>query len=157
MVGHINGRFSGAGWIPIHYLFHLYNHDELTTFYRGADVCLVAPLRDGMNLVAKEFVAAQTADTGVLLLSKFCGVAETMDRAIIINPYDVQGTADAIVQALNMSLDERIARRDDLMVDIRHRTARTWFESLLRDMALTRSTSRRASCNRPVTRRHRRE
>jgi trehalose 6-phosphate synthase len=139
MVGHINGRFSEAGWIPIHYLFRSYNHDELTTFFRGANVCLVAPLRDGMNLVAKEFIAAQTADPGVLLLSKFCGAAETMDRAVIINPYDVQGTADAIVQALNMSLDERIARRDDLMVDIRRTTARTWFESSLRDMASTRS------------------
>jgi trehalose-6-phosphate synthase len=139
MVGRINGRFSEAGWIPVHHLFRSYTHDELTTFFRGADVCLVSPLRDGMNLVAKEYVASQTNDPGVLLLSKFCGAAETMGRAVIINPYDVQGTAAAIVDALDMPLEERIARRDDLMIDIRATTARAWFERSLGDLVSVRS------------------
>ena len=91
-------------------------------------------------VIAKEFVAAQTDEPGVLLLSKFCGAAETMQRAIIINPYDLQNTAAAIVEALEMPLEERIARRDDLMVDIRESTVRSWFQSCLHDITSVRSS-----------------
>ena len=139
LVGAINGRFAEAEWVPIHYLYRSFTQQDLVGFYREANVGLVTPLRDGMNLVAKEYVASQTNDPGVLLLSKFCGAAETMGRAVIINPYDVQGTAAAIVDALDMPLEERIARRDDLMIDIRATTARAWFERSLGDLVSVRS------------------
>ena len=107
LVGHINGRFAEADWVPVHYLYRSYNQEELAHFFREADVCLVTPLRDGMNLIAKEFVAAQGADPGVLVLSRFCGAAETMQDALIVNPYDLEGTAEAMHSALSMTHRER--------------------------------------------------
>ena len=111
LVGRINGRFSEAGWVPIHYLYRSYSLDELVTFYNAADVCLVTPLRDGMNLVAKEFVAAREDFEGVLVLSELAGAAQELgDDAVLINPYDVEGFANGLAQALDMPPDERHRR-----------------------------------------------
>ena len=107
LVGEINGQFSDAGWTPIRYLYRSYPQHELACFYSLADVCMVTPLRDGLNLVAKEFVASQGDTPGVLLLSKFCGAASSMPDALIVNPYDVDGTAEATYRALRMTLTER--------------------------------------------------
>ena len=95
LIGKINGRFGEADWMPVHPLHRSYSQQDLAHLYREADACLVTPLRDGMNLVAKEFVASQTSDPGVLVLSRFCGAAESMPDALIVNPYDFQGTASA--------------------------------------------------------------
>ncbi len=106
LVWRINGRFSDADWVPVRYLFRSYPQAELVAFRRRADVCLVTPLRDGMNLVAKEYVASQVDDPGVLVLSKFCGAADTMTDALIVNPYDIEGTAQVIRRVLGMSKAE---------------------------------------------------
>ena len=111
LAGRINGRFGEINWTPIRYIHRPIPRDVLAGLYRQAKIGLVTPLADGMNLVAKEFVAAQDpADPGVLVLSRFAGAAEQMDEALLINPHDAYETADAIAHALEMPLEERRAR-----------------------------------------------
>lgn len=135
LVGAINGRFSEEDWVPIRYLYRTYSQEELAAFYREADVCIVTPLRDGMNLVAKEYIAAQTADPGVLVLSRFCGAAEELREAVIVNPYDVDGMADDLKRALEMPLAERQERWQALIKRVHAVTAQTWCDRFLADLA----------------------
>ena len=130
LVGQINGRFSQMGWVPIRYLYRSYAQSELAGFYHDTDVCLVTPLRDGMNLVAKEFVAAQDIDSpGVLVLSRFTGAASTMTDAVIVNPYDIDGTAEATYQALRMPVAERRNRNRSLLSIVERDSSRNWSDS----------------------------
>ena len=109
--GRINGDYGDLDWIPIRYLARSYNREEIAGLYRMANVCLVTPLQDGMNLVAKEFIAAQDPENpGVLVLSQFAGAAEQMTQALIVNPHDTSSVAATIKQALNMPLAERKER-----------------------------------------------
>ena len=111
LAGHINGSHAAPDWTPMRYVNRNYAHPTLTGFYRLAKVGLVTPLRDGMNLVAKEFVASQDPeDPGVLVLSAFAGAARELDSALLVNPYDLDGVADAIAGALRMHRDERRER-----------------------------------------------
>ena len=102
LVGRINGRFSTVNWSPVQYLFQSIVHHELLPLYRAADVMLVTPTRDGMNLVAKEFVACRGDDDGVLILSEFTGAAWELGEALIVNPYDVDEIATAIQTAITL-------------------------------------------------------
>ena len=130
LVGQINGRFSEAGWVPIRYLYRSYAQSELAGFYHETDVCLVTPLRDGMNLVAKEFVAAQDVESpGVLVLSQFTGAANTMKDAVIVNPYDIDGTAEATYQALRMPVSERRRRNRSLLSVVERHSSQNWSDS----------------------------
>ena len=139
LVGRINGQFSQAGWIPVHSLHRTFSREELAAIYRHTDVCLVTPLRDGMNLVAKEYVASQGRDDpGVLLLSEFAGAGETMHDAVSINPHDIEGVATAMHYALSMSLAERQQRWDTLIEDVRSHTARNWCDDFLEALQQTR-------------------
>lgn len=108
-VGRIAGRFSTAGWVPIRYLCQSFTRRELVAYYRAANILLVTALRDGMNLVAHEFVATRTDDDGVLVLSQFAGAAERLHDAILVNPYDVNGMARAMHRAIHMRAAERHA------------------------------------------------
>jgi trehalose 6-phosphate synthase len=109
--GRINGAYGEADWTPIRYVNRAYSRATLAGLYRGARVGLVTPLRDGMNLVAKEYVAAQNAeDPGVLVLSRFAGAARECTAALLVNPYDHEGVAIAINRALSMPLNERRQR-----------------------------------------------
>ena len=135
LVGRINGRFSEGGWVPVHYLYRSYPQSELVAFYREANVGLVTPVRDGMNLVAKEFVAAQGDDPGVVVLSKFCGAVATMPEALIVNPYDLEETARAIYRGLRMPRRERVSRWSALIEGIRSYTAQDWSDEYLSDLA----------------------
>lgn len=111
IVGHVNGAYAEFDWVPIRYLNKGFTRRTLAGFYRLSHVGLVTPLRDGMNLVAKEYVAAQKAeDPGVLILSRFAGAAEELTGALIVNPYDVESVADAMRRALTMPLEERRER-----------------------------------------------
>ncbi|MFQ5972001.1 MAG: alpha,alpha-trehalose-phosphate synthase (UDP-forming) [Alphaproteobacteria bacterium] len=106
--GRVNGRFADIDWVPIRYLNKSVNRRTLSGFYRVAAIGLVTPLRDGMNLVAKEYVAAQSPDDpGVLILSRFAGAAEELEQAILVNPYDIDEMAEAMQRALEMPLEER--------------------------------------------------
>jgi trehalose 6-phosphate synthase len=125
--GSINGRFAEVDWTPIRYLNRSFSHATLLGFLRLAQVCLVTPLRDGMNLVAKEFIAAQDpANPGVLVLSDRAGAANEMTDALIVNPYDRRGIARALKQALDMPLDERRARHAKLLAALRENDIHAW-------------------------------
>jgi len=131
--GRINGAYASVDWVPIRYVNSSYRRDELAGIYRAANIGLVTPLRDGMNLVAKEFVAAQDPeDPGVLILSEFAGAAAQMSEALIINPFSREEAADAIRQALAMPLKERRARWEALMVGVRRNDVVAWRDSFVR-------------------------
>jgi len=132
VAGRINGRFGTVDWVPLRYVNSGYRQDELAGIYRAARVGLVTPLRDGMNLVAKEYIASQDpADPGVLVLSRFAGAAGQMADALIVNPYDREGMAEAIQQALSMPLAERRRRWETLMQGIETSDTAAWRESFI--------------------------
>ncbi|MBI4543213.1 MAG: bifunctional alpha,alpha-trehalose-phosphate synthase (UDP-forming)/trehalose-phosphatase [Gemmatimonadetes bacterium] len=131
LVGRINGRYSDRGWAPIRYLTRALPPAELGPLYRAADVALVTPLRDGMNLVAKEYVAAQVDGDGVLVLSELAGAATELPEALIVNPYDVDAVAEALHRALTMSEEERRARMRALRDRVRSRDVHAWVREFL--------------------------
>ncbi len=132
LCGSINGNFGELDWMPIRYIHRTVARKRLPGLYRASRVALVTPLRDGMNLVAKEFIAAQDpADPGVLVLSRFAGAAEQLRDALLVNPYDSDGTADAIQHALHMPLEERQARHERLLANIREFDVHWWQRSFL--------------------------
>lgn len=135
MTGHINGRFADLDWMPIHYLHKTFARGSLMGLYRSARAALITPLRDGMNLVAKEFVAAQDSDNpGVLVLSELAGAAEELDAAIQVNPYDVDAIAAGLNEALAMPLAERRERHEAMMSRLRENNLTAWRQRVLRDL-----------------------
>ena len=137
IVSEINGQYSERDWIPIHYLYRSYSQRDVAQLLRDADVCLVTSLRDGMNLVAKEFVASQTDNPGVLVLSKFTGAAESLHEALVVNPYDVESTARTIYEALNMGRRDRQQIWQALAERVWTHTARRWVDEFLADLSAT--------------------
>jgi len=125
--GNINGRFADFDWVPIRYLNKSFERGELTRFFRASRIGMVTPLRDGMNLVAKEYVAAQDPDDpGVLVLSRFAGAAHELDGALIVNPYDVDEVAGALQRGLEMPLDERRQRYRGMIGRLRRHDIHDW-------------------------------
>ncbi|RYY32627.1 MAG: trehalose-6-phosphate synthase, partial [Sphingomonadales bacterium] len=130
--GRINGAYASAEWVPIRYVNQGYPRDELAAMYRAAKIGLVTPLRDGMNLVAKEYIAAQDpADPGVLILSRFAGAAAQLKQALLVNPYSAEDLADAIATALAMPLDERIARWQPMMENVEREDVMWWMNCFI--------------------------
>jgi trehalose 6-phosphate synthase len=133
--GRINGRFAQLDWTPIQYLNRKYERNVLMALFRLSQVGYVTPLRDGMNLVAKEYVAAQDPrDPGVLVLSQFAGAAEQLPGALVVNPFDLEQMAEALARALSMPLEERQARHADMMVRLRSNDLSTWRDAFLGDL-----------------------
>jgi trehalose 6-phosphate synthase/phosphatase len=133
LVGEINGEFTQPGWVPIHYLYRALNQTELLAYYRMSEICLVTPLKDGMNLVSKEYCACNIDGDGVLILSEFAGSAAQLHRgAIMVNPHDVEGMADAIHQAVVMPQQERRARMRRLRANVRREDIFWWTNAFLR-------------------------
>jgi len=136
LVGRINGRFGEADWVPVRYLYRSYDHGVLAQLYRSADVALVTPLRDGLNLVAKEFVHAQDGEhPGVLVLSKFAGAAAELHDAILTNPYHPDGLAADLDRALRMELPERRRRHALLVAALGDQTPQRWAAMFLDRLA----------------------
>lgn len=130
--GAINGRYADFNWTPVRYMYRTVPRDALAALFRVSQVGFVTPLRDGMNLVAKEYVAAQSMDDpGVLVLSKFAGAAEELREALIVNPYDSDDMARALNRALTMSLEERQERQQALIDRIREKDANWWLKSFM--------------------------
>ncbi len=130
--GRTNGRFADTDWTPLRYLNKNFPHGTLMGFMRAAQVGIVTPLRDGMNLVAKEFVAAQDpADPGALILSSLAGAARERDGAVIVNPYDLRGVAQAIETSLAMPLAERQARHSAMLATLRGNDLKAWYTNFL--------------------------
>jgi trehalose 6-phosphate synthase len=140
LAGSINGRFGELDWVPIHYIHRPTPRRRLADIYRSSRIGMVTPLRDGMNLVAKEYVAAQDAeDPGVLILSRFAGAAEEMREALIVNPYSIDATADVIRLALEMSLSERRSRHSALLEGIEKNDIAAWCQAFLAALARVRA------------------
>ncbi|QRM34147.1 alpha,alpha-trehalose-phosphate synthase (UDP-forming) [Microvirga sp. VF16] len=145
-LGRINGAHGEPGWVPIHYVTSAYPRGVLAGLYRIARVGLVTPMRDGMNLVAKEYVAAQDPeDPGVLVLSKFAGAAEQLGGALIVNPNDKFEVAEAISVALHMERSERIARWRRMMDVLRRYDISWWTDAFLTELASQRKASKTRS------------
>jgi len=134
--GHINGRWTELSWTPLRYMNRSYERAALLSFFRASQVGFVTPLRDGMNLVAKEYVAAQAPDDpGVLVLSEFAGAADELaDGAIIVNPYDIDAMACALDRALDMPLGERLERHGHMMQWLRDHSIKQWRDHFLADL-----------------------
>jgi trehalose-6-phosphate synthase len=130
-VGRINGRFSDGIWIPIRYLHRTFSPSELIAYYRAADIALVTPLRDGLNLVAKEYVAARIHDDGVVILSEFAGVAHQLPEALITNPYSAEDVAAALEQALQMPKVEQRPRMEAMRNRTRAEDIKWWADEFL--------------------------
>jgi trehalose 6-phosphate synthase len=125
--GRINGTYGEASWTPIRYVNRAHSRSALAGLYRSARAALVTPLRDGMNLVAKEYIAAQDAENpGVLILSRFAGAAIECEAALLVNPYDIEGVSATIGRALSMPLEERCARHEELLRVISTNDIKFW-------------------------------
>ena len=138
--GQINGACSEVDLVPVRYVNKGYSQEELIGFYRAARIGVVTPLRDGMNLVAKEYVAAQDPENpGVLILSRFAGAAEQLDchgeGAVLVNPYSADEMAHAIRVALDMPLEERKSRYHKMIVTVRDENVHEWTASFIADLA----------------------
>jgi trehalose 6-phosphate synthase len=132
LAGNINGRFSEHDWVPLHYHFRSLGSADLMAHYRAAEIALITPLRDGMNLVAKEFCACKYDNWGALILSKFAGAADELGKdALLVNPYDVEITADTIYAAFTMSAQEKQQRMSRLRNQIRRNDVHHWLRTFL--------------------------
>jgi trehalose 6-phosphate synthase len=141
--GNINGRFAEFDWVPLRYMVRPVSRNTLAGFFRVAKVGLVTPLRDGMNLVAKEFIAAQDhTDPGVLILSRFAGAAEDLKEALIVNPYDPDEIADAMHQALTMPIEERQDRMEHLRARVFTNTAEAYSRKFIERLKSPAPTAR---------------
>ena len=139
LIGEVNGRHGEVDWTPIRYLNKSFSQLTLAGFYRAAHVGLVTPLQDGMNLVAKEYVAAQNPfDPGVLVLSEFAGAAKQLDAALLVNPHDIEAMAHQIAAALTMSLDERRERWHAMIAKLKASSVQSWFADFLRALEVAR-------------------
>lgn len=141
--GAINGRFADFDWTPIRYIHRSIPRATLAALFRGSRIGLVTPLRDGMNLVAKEYVAAQNAeDPGVLVLSKFAGAAEDLKEAVMVNPYDTSEVAEALQFAMNMSRDDRQAAHQALWTRVKENDVEQWRTTFIADLRAARERER---------------
>jgi trehalose 6-phosphate synthase len=131
----VNARFGRAGWVPIRLERQSLDHATLTAYYRAADVCIVSPLLDGMNLVAKEYVACQEGRFGVLVLSRFAGAAREMREALPVNPYDIGATAETLYRAIRLPAAERERRLSALRRRLSRNTIQDWMDDIFAEVA----------------------
>ena len=139
-VGRIVGDFGNVHWTPLVYQFRNLGFDDIVPLYRLCDVALITPLRDGMNLVAKEFIASRPDQTGVLILSEMAGAAKEMGEALIINPFHREDVAEALEQALNMPQEEQIRRNQLLQERLRRYNVVRWADDFLQVLLSTQKT-----------------
>jgi trehalose-6-phosphate synthase len=132
IIGRINGKFSTGLWTPVHYNYGTVPFEELVALYSSADIAIVTPLRDGMNLVCKEYVAAHSDNEGVLVLSKFAGAIAEIKNCLPVNPYSIEDIANAIFQALHMPHQERKKRMIKMRNNIKTHNINTWLENCLK-------------------------
>jgi trehalose 6-phosphate synthase len=133
-VSRINGRHAEVGSTPVHYLHQSYPREEMAALYLAADVMLVTPLRDGMNLVAKEYVACRNDESGALVLSEFTGAADELSGAFLVNPHDIEGLKDAIMRATAVGPIEARRRMRSMRRRVREHDVAYWAASFLRTL-----------------------
>lgn len=150
-VGRINGRFGNLWHVPLHYRFGSLNLEQLVAHYLAADLALITPLRDGLNLVAKEFVASKTDESGMLILSPFAGAAEQMGEAVIANPYYTRDLAEKILFSLEMDPDEKKSRMKMLRETVQREDLSLWWRNTLKSLAEAGTDTRPPQMNFPYT------
>ena len=131
LVGRVIGRFSSEGWVPIRYLYTQLRAEELVAYYQAADIAMVTPLRDGMNLIAKEYIASQVGDSSVLILSEFAGAAGELTDALLVNPYDIDQIATRLTEAIEMPHDEKRRRLHRMREQVETNNLERWSDSFL--------------------------
>ena len=135
LAAEVNARFRRADWVPIRLVRDSLDQGTLAAYYRAADVCIVSPLQDGMNLVAKEFIACQEGRFGVLVLSRFAGAAREMREALMVNPYDIGATAETLHRAIQLAVAERERRLSALRRRLRRNTIQDWMDDIFAEVA----------------------
>ena len=145
IVGRVNGKYGLPGHQPLHYITQAFSHDELLPLFRICDAMVVTPLRDGMNLVAKEFCASRIDLDGVLILSEFAGAAAEMGEALIVNPYDLEGTKNSYLEAIMMKKGERQKRMQRLRERLRFQDYRVWSDQILQELTNLKQTESESS------------
>lgn len=147
LVGMINGKYGTIGWTPIWYFYRTFSFNALTVLYNIADVCLVTPVRDGMNLIAKEYIASKNDGAGVLILSEMTGAAKEMGESIIVNPNNREEVVDAIVTALNMSEEERIQRNRVMQSRLERYNVKRWAREFIERLGGVKKRQQEMSSN----------
>ncbi len=135
IVGRVNGKFSNDLWVPIHYLYRSFTPSRLVVYYTAADIALVTPLRDGLNLVAKEYVASRVNQDGVLILSEFAGVSSQLPEALLVNPYSDEDVATGLERALRMTKEEQRRRIEPMQSRLKEEGIAWWTQAFLDRMA----------------------
>jgi trehalose-6-phosphate synthase len=135
-VGNINGKYGNEEWTPVMYFSRKITQKSLLAYYKAADISLLTPLRDGMNLIAKEYTASKD-DNGVLILSEFAGAAEELKEALLVNPFNIQETADTIKTAVEMSMDEKKKRFQSLKKKVKEHDSEWWLDQFLHEWEKT--------------------
>jgi trehalose 6-phosphate synthase/phosphatase len=134
IVGRINGDHARPGHVPVHYLYRNLPFEQLVAYYAAADVMTVTPLRDGLNLVAKEYVASRVNGDGVLVLSEFAGAARELQSAVLVNPHDLNGVAAALEQAVAMPIEEQRRRMGRMRRQVQTHDVFDWAQKCLTDL-----------------------
>ncbi|MBN1522083.1 MAG: bifunctional alpha,alpha-trehalose-phosphate synthase (UDP-forming)/trehalose-phosphatase, partial [Candidatus Aureabacteria bacterium] len=150
LVGRINGRFSTLNWTPVQYIYQSVSQEDLTYLYRRSHVALITPLRDGMNLVAKEYIASRSDYKGVLILSEGAGACSELVEAIVVNPNDIEKTADAIHEGLTLPVDEQMKRNRKMITRLRRYDIFRWGEDFVETL-IKRAQERQNLSNSPLT------
>ncbi|MFN6945396.1 MAG: bifunctional alpha,alpha-trehalose-phosphate synthase (UDP-forming)/trehalose-phosphatase [Cytophagaceae bacterium] len=148
LIGRINGKYGKLNWLPIHYFYRSFPFHTLSAFYKMSDIALVTPLRDGMNLVCKEYVASKTDKTGVLILSEMAGAARELSEALIINPNDLEEMSDALYKALKMSKEEQIRRNEDLQHITKRYDIHIWVQLFMKSLFAVKDRQKEMSVKR---------
>jgi len=131
-VGRINGRFTYHDWVPIHYIYRSLSRLELVAYYRTSEIALITPLKDGMNLIAKEYCASSVETDGILILSEFAGAAQQLGKSsLLVNPFNVENVAEQIYRAYQMQKEERMSRMRKLRAEVRRNNVFRWVEQFL--------------------------
>ena len=142
MVGRVNGKHGTLGWIPVWYIYNFLNFHELNALYILSDVGLVTPMRDGMNLIAKEFIAAKTDGKGVLILSEMAGAAKELSEALIVNPNNLERIADSMHRALTMPVDEQIERNRTMQERLKRYNVEMWADDFMKSLSIIKEHER---------------
>ena len=136
LVGRINGKYATVNWTPIWYYYRAMDFDDLIDLYMTSDIAMITPVRDGMNLVAKEFVATRVSGDGVLILSEMAGASKELFEAVLVNPFDRNAMADALKQAITMPLDEQKRRNVEMQKRLRRYSVEYWAKEFMQALQL---------------------
>ena len=136
LVGRINGKYATVNWTPIWYYYRAMDFDDLIDLYMTSDIAMITPVRDGMNLVAKEFVATRVSGDGVLILSEMAGASKELFEAVLVNPFDRNAMADALKHAITMPLDEQKRRNVEMQKRLRRYSVEYWAKEFMHALQL---------------------